>query len=327
MTTPGSGTTAGGPWRALGPGEVAVGVDVGGTKTLGVALSVDGLVGTAQLPTRRGADGVVATVRAVVEELQAGLVDGEVTTLGIGIPGTVDADAGVVSHAVNLELEKVALAASLEALLRVRAAVENDANVAALGAFTALGSRGSLALLNLGTGLAVGVVLNESIYRGAFGGAGEIGHLAIDPAGDVCACGQRGCLELQVSGTAFRRIVEGSGASSAEELLVSTEPLPAATQAAVDLFFDRLAWTVHVVALSLDVERIVLAGGITSLRPGLEDNLAAALRRRAATSPFINSLELAARVTTLAPDFPAGAIGAAVHGLMVRTNNVRVLQT
>lgn len=87
-----------------------------------------------------------------------------------------------------------------EALDGLRVTCENDLNVAALGAAHGEGMPGDLAFLALGTGLGAGIVLDGRVRRGAFGAAGEIGHLTFDPDGPLCACGQRGCLEVYGSG-------------------------------------------------------------------------------------------------------------------------------
>lgn len=219
---------------------VRIGVDVGGTKAAGVALDADlRVVATAQRSTRRGPDGVVATVRALVSELTAvwardaqpavarsvgagtrrttrealddgapaeGRVDPDppslsVVSLGVGIPGIVA--NGVVRHAVNLDVRQLDLAAVLRAELGVPVGVDNDVRAAALGAHAAFG--GTLAYLNLGTGIAAGLVMDGRVRRGSTGAAGEIGHVSIDPAGPVCACGQRGCIEAFAGGAAIAR--------------------------------------------------------------------------------------------------------------------------
>ena len=93
-------------------------------------------------------------------------------------------------------------ATELEARLGVPVAVENDVNVATLGAVALSGIR-DLVYLSIGTGLAAGLVLDGTLRRGATGAAGEIGHVPIDPLGAVCQCGQRGCLETVASGRAL----------------------------------------------------------------------------------------------------------------------------
>jgi len=109
--------------------------------------------------------------------------------------GAVDVASGRVEHAVNLGLSGLDLGSEVAARLGRSVRVENDVNAAALGAFSLLGrtSSQSMAYLNLGTSLAAGLVLGGRLWRGSRGVAGEIGHIPVDPAGDRCGCGQRGC--------------------------------------------------------------------------------------------------------------------------------------
>ncbi len=187
----------------------SIGLDIGGTKVLGVLLDGAGAVrGTVRVPTRLGTDGVVGAAGEVVDRLcaGAGLAPADLAGVGAGVPGLVDPRSGEVTYAVNLDIAErgVALAPLLADRLRgVRVTVENDHNVAALGAARVLGLDGDLAFLGLGTGVAAGFLLGGRMRRGSRGGAGEIGHIPYDPSGPLCPCGQRGCLEMYASGAAI----------------------------------------------------------------------------------------------------------------------------
>ncbi|MEO8094835.1 MAG: ROK family protein, partial [Pseudolysinimonas sp.] len=184
--------------------QLRVGIDIGGTKTDAVAIDTDGhVVHELHIATGFGAESVLATAVAAVEGLAraAGRTPETFVSIGIGIPGAVDVASGRVEHAVNLGLSGLDLGTELAARLGRAVRVENDVNAAALGAFSLLGrtSTQSMAYLNLGTGLAAGLVLGGRLWRGSRGVAGEIGHIPVDPAGPLCPCGQRGCLELMAS--------------------------------------------------------------------------------------------------------------------------------
>ncbi len=127
------------------------------------------------------------------------------SSIGIGIPGLVDTASGEVAHAVNLGVDRLPLGGVLAERLGVRVRVENDVKAASLGAYDLLGLTGTMAYLNLGTGMAAGIVVDGRLWRGTSGIAGEIGHIPIDPAGAECACGQRGCLETVASGSGIAR--------------------------------------------------------------------------------------------------------------------------
>jgi len=120
----------------------------------------------------------------------------------------IDAKRGLVHHLVNVPGWKdVPLAAALSRRLHCRCAVDNDANLTTLGEWRWGAGRGcrDLVCLTLGTGVGGGLVMGGHLVRGASGSAGEIGHMVVDPDGDPCACGKRGCLESFVSTRTIRR--------------------------------------------------------------------------------------------------------------------------
>ena len=166
----------------MAPVSGAIGLDIGATKTLGVLVDGQGRVlEQVRESTEPGPAGVVRTVELVVAHL------GAASSVGVGIPGLVDVERGAVKHAVNLGLDGVwvPLREQLEQRLGVPVQVENDVNVATLGAVALSGIR-DLVYLSIGTGLAAGVVLDGTLRRGATGAAGEIGHVPTDPDGAVC---------------------------------------------------------------------------------------------------------------------------------------------
>lgn len=199
---------------------LVVGIDVGGTKTL-AALYDDTDVAIVEVQRRTPADGgqsLMQFLTDVVQEVavRAGASVVEVDAVGVGLPGVVDPEAGTLRHAVNLGIgdDPVDVSGPLSLLIDGPVRVANDVNLAAVGAAEVLGLRGDVAYLSIGTGLALGLVLRGELHHGATGTAGEIGHLPIDPYGPVCECGQRGCLEVVVSGRAIARrwpVENGSG--------------------------------------------------------------------------------------------------------------------
>ncbi|MGF0116188.1 ROK family protein [Promicromonospora sp. Marseille-Q5078] len=308
-----------------------VGLDIGGTKTLAVLLDADGTtVAQARLATERGPRGVVAGAARAARGVarQAGIDLADVVGIGVGMPGLVDPEAGTVRHAVNVGVdgEPLALAALLgDALGGIPVGLENDLNVAALGAAhleaTATGtprSQVDLAFLALGTGLAAGLVLDGELRRGFGGAAGEIGHVPVDPAGPECPCGQRGCLELYASGTAVDRLWPArTGRPAPVELFEAAgRGVPAALEAR-DTYASAVAAAVRMLVLTVDVRHVVLGGGVAQLGEPLLDAVRAALVRESASSGFLGSLHLADRVRLAPGRVPVGAVGAAVVGRSV----------
>jgi predicted NBD/HSP70 family sugar kinase len=144
--------------------------------------------------------------------LRAGAAHG-LKPLGIGValPGLVNADTGTLVYAPNLQWSDVNLRERWGPVFDVPLYTENDGTTSALGEYYFGVAKGCRDFIYLGTGvgLAGGLMLNGEIYRGAGGFAGEIGHIIVQPDGELCGCGRRGCWETQVGPrTVFRRIVQ-----------------------------------------------------------------------------------------------------------------------
>jgi len=300
---------------------VRVGLDVGGTKIDAVAVDDDGLVlARTRLPSGFGADEVVANAASAVARVLGAPAPGSSRALvprsvGVGIPGVVDPVTGRVSHAVNLGFADVAFGDALSRLVGVPVAVENDVNAAALGTWHALGLRGSMAYLNLGTGLAAGIVVDGVLSRGSRGAVGEIGHVPVDPAGVLCTCGQRGCLETVASGTAAARLWPTDVPHPARDLFTAADHGDPAAVAARTVLADGVAAAVRLLVLTVDVETIVVGGGLSALGGPLLEQVRASLDRAGRTSPFVASLDLPSRVVLLPADAPpVAAVGAAMAG-------------
>jgi glucokinase len=293
-----------------------VGLDIGATKVLGAVVAADGTV-MAQFRevTVPGADGVLAAAMTVLDRLAAALDGALPARVGIGIPGIVDRDRGAVRHAVNLGLDRewLPLADLLADRTGAAVVVENDLNAATWGAHVLSGSD-DLAYLSLGTGLAAGFVLDGVLRRGAHGTAGEIGHVPVNPDGPLCACGQRGCLELSAAGSALTAAwPAGGGETSPAEALFSIAATGNRDAVAVrDRFVAGVADAIRMVGLAVDPAAIIVGGGVAQLGEPLLAAVTAALRLQAATSPFLAALDLAARVRLIPAGLPVGAIGAAM---------------
>ncbi len=291
-----------------------IGLDIGATKTLGVALDErGGVVAKALENTEPGADGVIRTAARVVAAL-AGSSDAR-SPVGVGVPGVVDTVRGLVSHAVNLGIDgvPVALGGRLGEAVGRRVVLENDVNAAALGVAALTGAT-DLAYLGIGTGLAAGLVVDGRLRRGARGAAGEIGHVSVDPAGLPCACGQLGCLETIASGSALATAWPTHGPAPAQALHAAVVAGDERALVVWLAFADGIAKAVTVLALGVDPDVVVLGGGVADLGEPLREVVVAALQRRAADSPFVASLDLPARVTLAPTGAPVAAIGAALLG-------------
>lgn len=302
---------------STGPSNgLSVGLDIGATKTLGLVVDEDGGIrATVREATEPGAEGVVRTAARVVEALRAATGERLAGTVGVGMPGLVDVERGAVKHAVNLGVDGdwLPLGDLLGDRLGTPVVVENDVNVASLGA-VAMSGEDDLVYLSIGTGLAAGLVLAGRLRRGDHGAAGEIGHVPVDPAGALCQCGQRGCLETIASGSALAAAWPAEDVPPAQALFAAAHAGDPDAIAARDRFAAGVASAVRVLSLAVDPRTVVLGGGVAQLGEPLRAAVADALREQARTSPFLASLDLAGRLRVVPAHYPVAAVGAALLG-------------
>lgn len=187
-------------------------VDLGGTKILASIVGPDGtVVARAKKSTgkHREAKVVIDRIADCVSEAatSAGVSTNELRSIGIGAPGPVIRETGVVILAVNLDWRNVALGPELSQRLDVPVIVDNDVRIAVLAEHRAGAGRGTRNMIGLwqGTGIGGGLIVNGQIVTGGTNSAGEIGHITIRANGPVCSCGGRGHLEALASRRAITR--------------------------------------------------------------------------------------------------------------------------
>jgi len=262
---------------------VTVGIDLGGTKCLGVALSSEGeVLAEHRVPTPVGEDAVLDAIVAVADGLRQ-RVEG-VVAVGVGAPGLVDR-SGVLRFAPNLSgVRDFALRDSLAQRLDLPVQVENDATSAAWAERQVGAARGldDVVLVTLGTGIGGGIVAAGVLQRGAHGFAGEVGHMVVDPDGPECPCGQRGCWERYASGSGLGRLCRDAAvAGRAGHVVDLAGGDPEAvrgehvTAAALDgdaeaiAVIDRFAWWVALGLANLanifDPAVFVVGGGLVDM--------------------------------------------------------------
>lgn len=289
-----------------------LGIDVGGTKTDAVIVDDAGQVRHRHVrPSGWGEEAVIANVVGAVGVVcaEAGIRPGEADSIGVGIPGSVL--DGVVTYALNLGITRLDLANQLAATWGVRPVIDNDVNAAAVGAWVTSGAgRDSIALLNLGTGLAAGIILEGRLWRGARGTVGEIGMISFDPAGPEGPDGLRGGIETCASGSG---IAWQAGGESALSVLARAD-VDADAALIRDRMFEAVATAVRILILTLDVEEVLLGGGLTRMGPGLIEGARGVMRGWESSSDFMSSVDLPGRTRMLDPDAPLAAIGAAMRG-------------
>lgn len=199
-----------------------LGIDIGGSSTkTGIFKSSGECLARTRLKTPPGRDGIRLLSKTLADwVLSTGL--GTLTAAAAGCPGPLDSNTGVLHRALNLPgWENIPVASVLEDAVGIPVFLENDANLAALGEWWATfpNPLPSLACLTLGTGVGGGIVLEGKIFKGSGGRGGEFGHITVQPDGNVCGCGSRGCLETFAGGVFLSKRAEESAIANPRSLL------------------------------------------------------------------------------------------------------------
>lgn len=192
--------------------QYVIGVDLGGTFIKLAAFDSRGRVlGRRRVLTGSHENGekILANLASVTADLCRELPDRKPLAVGVGVPGILDLDRGLLVKSPNLSrLEGSPLRDWLAEVLSCPVILENDANAAAVGEkWLGAGRRlESFLFVTLGTGVGGGLILDGKLWKGVRGGAGEFGHLVVEPDGPPCGCGGRGCLETYASATGIARM-------------------------------------------------------------------------------------------------------------------------
>ncbi len=187
-----------------------IGIDLGGTNIkAGVVNDQYEIVASAWCKTRlpRPSQEILMDMARMAREAaeKAGLTMDDIASVGIGIPGTCNADTGVVEYACNVQFENVPVRDIMHGLLGKDIYIENDANAAALGEALAGAAKGaqSAVCITVGTGVGGGIIIDGRIYGGFNFAGAELGHIVINEGGELCGCGRQGCWEAYASATAL----------------------------------------------------------------------------------------------------------------------------
>jgi glucokinase len=198
----------------------AIGVDLGGTNLRIAAVDENGeLLEKLTLGTQvsRGRDFVIDKMTSAIQEVVTEHFDkSELLGIGIGIPGAIDLENGTLYKSPNLPgWDHYPVRDEIERRLHTRVILENDANAAAMGEKWLGAGRDypSMCMLTLGTGVGGGIIMNNRIWHGMTGMAGEVGHMNVEPEGHPCGCLSRGCIEQYASATAIVRMAKEAIAS------------------------------------------------------------------------------------------------------------------
>nr|WP_302598159.1 ROK family protein [uncultured Cellulosilyticum sp.] len=205
-----------------------IGIDLGGTTIkAGLVNEAYEITHELSIPTQnqRQAEEIIKDMAGLCKDLMAAahINETEVHSVGIGCPGLVEVQSGKVLSSSNLNFENVPVREIFKKYMDFEVYIENDANCAALGEVMAGVAKGaqSALMITFGTGVGGGIVLDGKIYRGAFCGAGEIGHQVINfHETESCGCGRKGCYEQYASATALVRYAKEAAKENPQSLML-----------------------------------------------------------------------------------------------------------
>ena len=265
----------------------AVGLDLGGTDLKAARIAADGTVEAfGKRPSRasESGEGPLEAVAEAVEELTRGR-EGDLVGVGLGSPGVIDPESGaLIGSTPHLHhWGAFPLRERLARRLGLAVAVDNDANLAALAEHrlgAACGASVSITL-TIGTGIGAGIVVDGRVLHGAWGGAGEIGHLPLGRGGVSCRCGVPDCVEPEASGSGLSAQARALGWVPAEARTVfaaaaSGDPR---ARALLETMADRLGAAIGAAVSLINPEVVVVGGGVAQAGEALMVPLRAAVAR------------------------------------------------
>ncbi len=244
-----------------------IGIDLGGTKIAGVLATPSGkILMDVQIPTeaRKGKKQVIKNIKkAIYMLIRSQKV--QIKAIGIGAPGPIIYEKGIVVGAPNLPgWKRINLKKILGEEFKVPVFVDNDANCAALAEawFGAAKFVKHFVYMTISTGIGGGIIIDKKLYRGAVGSAGEFGHMIIEPDGPKCSCGNRGCLESVASGSAIKKIT-GMNAIAVE---LAARQGDKKSKVVIKKVGHYLAIGVANIINTLNPEMVIIGGGLSNMR-------------------------------------------------------------
>jgi glucokinase len=255
------------PAAGLAAAAAVLAVDLGGTAMKGAVVTEGGET-LADLTRPTPSSGVVEALIALFRDLRSVAADLGCRVVGAGVatPGMIDEERGIVRYASNLDWRDVPLRDALRDALDLPVALGHDVRAAGLAERLIGAARGTddFVLVPIGTGVAAALITAGGTVTGATGAAGEFGHIPVVIDGEPCTCGQRGCLEVYVSGAGLaRRYAAAGGAALSSREIVARLGTDDVADRVWSEAVDVLAQGLNTLTLLLDPDVIVLGGGFS----------------------------------------------------------------
>jgi glucokinase len=299
------------------PDSVVAGFDIGGTQIrVGLACGTDVLASRSSVwpPGLLPEDEVRFVARLALDLIEENQLQGYVKVAGVSLAAIVDEGGVVVDWPNHPSWRGLSIRSLLEEEIKLPTVIEDDANAAAVAEWTLGAGRGfsNCMVVMIGTGIGAGLILNDHLFRGSKGWAGELGHVTMEPDGGTCPCGKRGCLQLLASGRALDKLAIERGLGGASDLAIAAhrgEPWALESLAASGRWIGTaLASVVNL----LDLEAIIIGGGLSILGSPWWSTIENTLRRE-----VFNSVHRSVILRKAALPNESGLIGAITLALQM----------
>lgn len=274
-----------------------VGVDLGGTKINTALVNLEGSIVkevTVKTEADKGEDVVMEKLLKTIDEVLEGINLDEVKSIGIGSPGPLDIEKGLIVYTPNLPFKNFNIVEPVKKKYELDTYLDNDANVATLSEFMFGAGKGTknMVFITVSTGIGGGAIINGGLFRGSTSNALEIGHITVMKGGPRCGCGNTGCAEALASGTAIMKRAKEALESKVETALRDYEEITArevfleaekGDKVSKDILNESLSYlgiAVANIANTLDPDKIVIGGGVSEAGKIVFDKIEEEMERR-----------------------------------------------
>lgn len=318
-----------------------LGYDIGGMSVRACLLDDESLQVKAEctrpFPLGKGEDAFIQQLTDMAEEICTpfGLTAEKQASVGIGMPGTVHKQTGVLLSACNLNLNGMPLGERLKAAFpNAAVAIANDADVAALAEYYAGAFKGyaSALLITIGTGIGSGIIVDHRVFQGGLGIGSELGHIVLQQGGPMCSCGNRGCAETLCSASWLERqgrhslmdypmsriaiLADGKPENvKAKDVIAAAQAGDGIAKQIFEQYVENLAGLVATCSYIIAPEIVAIGGGVSNAEDFLLEPLTRSVTRRARRY-------VPKKIVTAALGNTAGMIGAALLPYAAKTGAI-----
>ena len=308
--------------------KYVVGVDLGGTKIYTALVDLDGNIVkevTVKTEAQKGDAIVLEKILNTIDDVLIGTDINEVKAIGVGSPGPLDVENGLIVYTPNLPFKNFNIVKPIKEKYKIDTYLDNDANVATLSEYMFGAGKGSknMVYVTVSTGIGGGAILNGNLFRGSTSNALEIGHITVMQGGPRCGCGNTGCAEALASGTAIMKRAKEALESKVETSLKNYEVVTAkevfleaekGDKVSQDILNDALSYlgiTISNIANSFDPDKIIIGGGVSEAGRIVFDKIDYEMERRCLKTIYNNC-----KVEKAVLGSKAGVLGAAALAIL-----------